>query len=322
MANFKKQLVSSYNTLPEMPHGGIARAIERFSMAHTLNENNFNELHGALNVRPVKEFKAAVEECLEWLRRKVAGREYRLIIERNSDAEGVKSSTWLAPHVERILGPPRDIIVVERAKPINLGPRRGPREDIFVHLDDALYTGRQKHDLLRLLSLAEQKRGGHGCVFMTAPYATAQARDLVSSYKSKYLDVEFERKHVIRLTKNSLPTNILSRLEKRGLFAYTQNRFGKHHTTMTILPHKVANYISFGFHQPRAQNGGLSTSQAVLNLALPPNERQRLRGVYKYIKQTSPYAPNEQANENVPLAKRKRQLLNIMEMERKVLPRK
>jgi hypothetical protein len=283
------RMMNAFNRMPNMNRAAINKAFHTWATAVQLSPAARNALHQALNVRSKDEFLRHIIESIEWITKHLGDRPYALIVEVNekNSTFTAKSSAWLGGPTVRAIGrQPSAVIPFYRgqrvaARPVAAALDRGIRD--FVHVDDAMYSGLQKETLVdEMYALLKKARvSERPTLWIAVAYTTPAATALVkraASRASKVMDVVLVAPGTIRNPAENLPPNVVTEVSTR-----TKQTVGP---SMTVLPFKVPNSVSFG---PE----GLATQ---LELAVQ-------KPVYKRINVTHPSSNNtifQDTNAHVP----------------------
>lgn len=257
----------SFRALKNLDAGKVRGGAMQFAKNAGLSSRQTALLVDAINVRTAADFRGAIAKAVAHLKAKVRGRPYALLIE-SSSAGSVKSSVWLAPQVVRALGPPTGIVNYDTwAKKFGYKPVSGPSNTLadrtvdkrgliaaasdgakcVVHLNDAVYTGKQLADLMKqaydeMLWATGRRLAPPPPFFVAAAYGRAGIAEYFSRTIDEHLgqmpatDVYFaktipSRHDVVKLVTPDM-TRVSPNFNPASMF--------------TILPHKVPNHVSFG----------------------------------------------------------------------------
>lgn len=204
------------------------------------------------------EFERALAKCQVWLREHVRGRRpYALLLGSSSSASGMNSSQWLARHVMswEALGPPdmtlRDdgTLKAQAARAADMGVKA------IVHLNDALYSGNQLYEML------EEMENTRIPVFIAVAYSTPTAISLIAG-TGRAEGAIFRGRGKLRLHPDSRFYAASKIADTPHTAGYTYDAASGRYkansarealrgtsdvgATMTLLPHKVPNTMSFG----------------------------------------------------------------------------
>ena len=210
-------------------------------------EYGLNASHASeIDVRTADELRRNLGECEKWLRSKVRGRPYVLLLPKGKDAiTQVRSQDWLAHRVIDALGFPTKIA--------RAGDPRGPRDPVvYVVLDDAVYSGTQMNDIIRQWLHAQRRSNDRPRIcslFIAAAYVSTQARAFLVQNMEVY-----ERDRVYD-----------PRRQHIDLFAPTEFRGFK-----TVMPHKVPDHLSFDPFPLRARPVHALTSRVRSSIVKEP----------------------------------------------------
>ena len=278
-----RRMLNAYNSMPEMNRALINSSFHTWANEHNLSPKARNELHMALNVRTRAEFMGYMKTIIDWVRDKVGDRPYALIAEiTNTDLINgytltnaeitngklprfvAKSSAWLAGPVVRELPRKPDLLIpfYGDSKLSYLLMEKALKSGIrdFVHIDDAMYSGQQKATLITKMQQVflmstfehpETKLSGRmkPRLWLAVAFATQQSKNLIADtsqasrnllgYQISALDI-FNIKllapgtiHAPKLASNTVKEELRDKRHVVG-------------PTMTLLPFKVPNTVSFG----------------------------------------------------------------------------
>lgn len=278
-----REMLNAYDALPNINRPAINTAFRAWATGQKLSADAQKTLHALLNVRSADEFFRFTRDGMAWIAREIGTRPYALIAEVASgntlhNSLKAKSSAWLAAPLVRFLGRPPAAIIPFHDGGWLAGDlvRTAVAQGIldFVHVDDAIYSGSQKAILVNemgALRIRDVPR-----LYIAAAYATqkglAKVRARVATV-AKWVHVALHASGT--MNEPTAPPNILPEL------------IGKGHTvgpTMSILPFKVPNEVSFG----------PSSLGAALGRAVPPPVYKRIH-VSHYVPATVFYNTPENA---------------------------
>lgn len=235
----------SFHALKNIRPSAIYSTFDSWAKRRKMTGYTRASLKQQMNIRRADEFKHAVMKCTHWLANHNLQR-YAMIIEITQTT--AKSSTWLAgPVITGLqkLGIPGPTVIIPFADGRYLSVK-AVKESIdagittFIHVDDAVYSGSQKGIMVRQLTSA--LRAAHvkrARMLIAVPYTTDLGRQYVSRLIGRPLKLEFYAPHTIRTRK--LPW--VSRVE---LMLRGDKNIQSGGPAMTVLPHKMPNYVSFG----------------------------------------------------------------------------
>ena len=179
------------------------------------------------------DFKRAVAEGVAWLRKTVApGTRYALNVEAGDpDPRGTE---WLASQVVRALGKP---VRFDAKSAIEHGART------VVFFDDAVYSGSQMYHELGDLRRYAARRGLRGLrVVVCVAYATSRGMEVIedaaNDLRTAGHAVDVFAARPLRQAANVLSPAALGEI---------QGAYGFLAPTLTIMPHKIPDEMSFGF---------------------------------------------------------------------------
>lgn len=243
-------LRASFDGLRNLNLAKVRQGIDLFGQQEGLLPQNVEAVKRALEYVSVAEFKQALQLCLAELARRVGTQRYALVIEHNLNS--AKSSAWLAGQVVAALGRPAGYVTDEAGSIVRSllrAKRRGKPIGYVVHVDDAMYSGLQKASILQRLAYylddlppAEKKELGRFDVLVGAALTTPQALKAV-------------RQGALQLRRHRIGVRVFAprRLKhvRSTLPAATRKRLAAKYRslapTLALLPHKVPDYVSFGF---------------------------------------------------------------------------
>ena len=233
----------SYYTLKNLNTAAIHKGFDVWARAMKLSHAAAETYRAQIHIRKAQEFRGGVQQGVLWLAHKLHTlstrrrfKPYAMLVEVDKTAHTAKSSAWLAGPVIQGLGvygvpPPTVLIPVVGRKIQSL---RYLREALrlgvttFVHVDDAIYSGEQKHGMLAgLLSMLRQEKAPPSRMYLATAYATTDGLAHVEKATVPLvLDVSVFA--ALKIPIRTAPVN------------------GNGGPTMTILPHIVPDVKSFG----------------------------------------------------------------------------
>lgn len=262
-----RSLRRAYNEMSDMNADAIDTGFQEWAASTRLGQRSRRAVRRALNVKSAPDFLkhmalviAALNEHIASLR----GEPYAMLVEVSSQyaadwyvygraphpkkhrSFAPKSSAWLAgPVINRLTRRPAMLIPVYQHTTggvlaeglVHEARRQGIRH--FVHVDDAIYSGLQKSELVALMCETVEKKKmmtGPPTLWIGAAYATATGLRAIRRAACQHM----MKIHVYAAGTIAAPT--LPWLARAELLLKRQ-RVGP---TMTVLPYKVPNAASFG----------------------------------------------------------------------------
>jgi hypothetical protein len=272
----KDILLKSYHSLKNIKKNNVRSVFDTWAQKLELPRETKNALFKQLDVRGSAEFKNAISSCIQWLANHKLNK-YAMIVEMSG--EELKSSTWLAPPVieglKKLGIPGPSIIIPCNQRRLNQKAVKQALDDgikTFIHVDDAVYSGWQKADMVEDLADTVKHLYYNGVRFLLA---------VAYSTKIGMKEIKSREKHSLQLEIFS-PITIPSRMRSFPSLSKKMSDIIKNGgPTMTILPHKVPNHASFG---PKSLSSNLAA-----RLPKPVYKSKSFRfGVVKKIVKTRP----------------------------------
>jgi hypothetical protein len=297
-----RSLLTAYNAMENFNRASVSKTFHAWATNTGLSMAARNALFKALNVQTKQQFVKHMTRVSRWIGKSIGRRPYALVVEvgyvdfDNSTGSGrevavfAKSSVWLGGPLVRALGRmPDAIIPVYDGHMLDYGRfydlshiaviraiTKGIRD--FVHVDDALYSGAQKAQLVSqfITHVADVKktfegknRPMHGThiprLFVAAAYSTRTAmtaikRDIAtaatravrrggSSNNNKKPGARVSLYASSKIPKPTFSNAVEAELAQKELSAGP---------TMTTMPFKVPNALSFG---PKGLGNALSQAR-------------------------------------------------------------
>lgn len=254
-----KQLLNSFDTLKNIRENRIRSQFNMWTNGesrHVLTPATRDALWSLIDVRSAADFRDHAGRAMAWLRNSVGDRPYALLVEIGADFGNfrpdtrrqftkMKSSLWLAAPLVRVFGRPPAVVLPllnGRVHPVLLKKalfQKNVKE--FVHIDDTVYSGSQKADIVANFKAAIRGLRPRFPVslYIGAAYSSPMGEEKVlnaAGANSKNVQVHFYKSHT--LTRRELETHINQELRNKGINLRTA-------PLSTIMPHKVPNMISF-----------------------------------------------------------------------------
>lgn len=232
----------------------VEQGIENFmDAAGITNATNRETFRNSIDKATARDFQQAIDRCINWFKLKLRGRrKYMLVLDgrppsNNHLAKMKKSSRWLAHVVTAALGRPEHVFYV--GHPANFRKHTNVAKKIitpalidgsvFLHLDDAVYTGNQKSEIFDFINALAEAVNPKFEFYMAAAYATQHGTQRIQ--ESLQENQEFYHDRDLR----PMPLS-QAFLNKYNLTIEDPG------TTMSLMPHKVANSVSFGVSTGKA----------------------------------------------------------------------
>lgn len=302
-----RSLQNAYDKMQNVNRASVNAGFHEWATSAGISQRARTAMHKALNVRTRKDFMenmGAVFAKLNYEPFMLRNEPYAMLVELDSPyaaslytrkraAPGPpqfapKSSAWLAGvAMHRLRSRPAVLIPVYHGSNNNGVPvlaeglvheaiAHGIRH--FVHIDDAMYSGLQKSEIVGLMNeclytLQTQKvrqtpRQTPLLLWIGAAYATPGSRRAVLHEWKRYVRAVVRKNPPVRLTLYAPGTILPPRLPLL-VRAELWRKHQRPGPTMTVLPYKVPNSVSFG---PAALSVALSNT-----VAKPAYKNQRYK---------------------------------------------
>lgn len=265
-APIAKHLVHLYDSLAGYDNAAVRKQASRWLQAQGLTAREANVSARAIKLVTPQEFKSAFETAVRkfsaaavqyFRQHSSAPRIICILVERG----GRKSSGWLAAVGARLIRRlvPGVSLVACYAGTYDVGTVYVGGCRLFVHFDDAMYSGQQKSELVDAFQRTMRNPlsvpdWGRAHLFIIVAASTGVGRQLVNRTVELHRVTPSRRVAVTILVGRRIPAmdaEIRIRGAMRGLTAGA---------TLAIMPHKVPNSVSFGFQ--RIDKGGLTKTLA------------------------------------------------------------
>jgi hypothetical protein len=274
----------AYDAMTDMHPNIIDTAFEKWTASTRLSQRSRQALHRALNVRSATNFQNHMARVSVALNEHIAtfrGEPYAMLVEMSSQYAAdwylsrvplnpskrrryaPKSSAWLAgPVISRLARRPKMMIPVYHHSTGSILAEGLVREALrhgirhFVHVDDAIYSGLQKSQIVQMLCRVLKVSKPLPSVWIGAAYATATGLRAIrrkTCHRRMTTTVYAAGTIASPVVPWRTHVELLLKLQRVG-------------PTMTVMPYKVPNRVSFG-------PAGLS--DALANLAPEPKYKAR-----------------------------------------------
>ena len=249
----------AYNALGKRTNavmrGAVTKGVRDF-LVDKIPPARVQKLVNAIDFKTAAEFKRAVDKATDWLKKEAHGKPYILYVE-GGDLYA-KSSDWLAHKVIEKLGMPWGRIVWGNISEMERRFRAAYAHGVttVVHLDDAWYTGTQKKEQIETLLMTWRRVLN---THRNAPSAVHAKILVAAAYGPHHLPKHLQEVHGTHAThapwntsarKDTFDVKLFAAAEipepPRNLAVLGNVNFGRR--KYTVMPHKLADGLSFGFH--------------------------------------------------------------------------
>lgn len=286
-----RSLQNAYNLMHNVNRASINAGFHEWATRAGISQRARAAVHRALNVRTKKDFMEKMGAVFAKLNAEpfvLRNEPYAMLVELESPYAATlythkrvapgrpyfapKSSAWLAGvAMHRLRNRPAVLIPIyhggNNGVPtlaeglVHEAVAQGIRH--FVHIDDAMYSGVQKSEIVGLMNeclypLQTEARGPKPLLWIGAAYATPRSKLAVLQEWKRHVRAVVRKNPPVRLTlyapgtinPPSLPLLVRAELWRK---------YQRPGPTMTVLPYKVPNSVSFG---PAALSVALSNTVA------------------------------------------------------------
>jgi hypothetical protein len=229
---------------------GLEENVRAYAKEH-LNASNGNVLIRAIkrHLPTSVQFKRNVGNALLWTKTQLHGRPYCHLLGSIQSHGRAKSSLWLAHLVKQIVGPPAFYMTEDM---LRLFPRRVLKTmfrslgvSTIVYFDDGIYSGNQAEDDIGYFDLEIGSK--NFAYIVAAAYATKEALKKLKGLENnrgKRLNIQAFAPGVFVNIESSLPDTTFDRV-------WSTSKLRGH--TLSAMPYKIPDHVSFGFGQHKQQ---------------------------------------------------------------------
>lgn len=233
----------------------LRKNVEAFAKGF-LDAEHVKKITNATRIVTTAEFKDRLTKCLVWLKENIGQRPYGIILGRPLTTTPLgmgnwiknrigKSALWLAHLIEEHVGRPAALYLDHTTTGMSGARQFIEERDIhtWCFLDDGIYSGKQVREYVGFIDRHRIWDDGRHTLLIAAAFATAQLGQVfrhpshvrfptVKVFTGERMDSLHDVFNVSQHNIHGRP--IVDRLDNTG-------------ATLTIMPHKVPDEVSFGF---------------------------------------------------------------------------